>query len=352
MARENLSIHLSERPKGDIIPGGGEGATFEYRVTPAPTEADLKDGEILIESLYLSLDPAMRPWLNDVRSYVPPVQIGELMRGAVAARVLASKSSKAQAGDYVYASSGWTEYAIVPEGKFEPGANFPGLKKPQHLLSALGMTGMTAWVGLETIGNLKAGELVVVSGAAGATGSVAAQIAKIKGCRVVGICGSDEKCKWLTDDLGLDAALNYKADDFKETFKKATDGYIDVYFDNVGGEILDMCLIRAKQNARFIMCGAISGYNATEKRGLQNISVVIAQRIRMEGFIVFDHLAKFPAARKELSQWMEEGKLKTNETIIKGGLKVADKALVDLYKGINSGKLLVEVKSESERSNL
>jgi NADPH-dependent curcumin reductase CurA len=352
MARENLSIHLAARPKGEIIPGGGDGATFEYRVTPAPTEADLKDGEILVESLYLSLDPAMRTWLNDARSYVPPVQIGELMRGGVAARVLASKSSKAKAGDYVYASSGWTEYAIVPESRFEPTSNFPGLQKPQHLLSGLGITGVTAWVGLELIGNLKAGQLVVVSGAAGATGSVAAQIAKIKGCRVVGICGSDDKCKWLTDELGLDVAVNYKAADFKDQFKKATDGYIDVYFDNVGGDILDLCLTRAKQHARFILCGAISGYNATERKGLQNYNNIISQRIRMEGFIVFDHLPLYPQARKELSQWMTEGKLKTSETIIKGGLKAADQGLVDLYKGINSGKLLVEIKPDETRSNL
>lgn len=170
--------------------------------------------------------------VSDARSYVPPVQIGETMRGVCVCRVLASKSKQAQEGDYVAAQCGWVEYAILSEGRFEPAVCYPGLQQPQDMLSALGITSLTAWWGMTQIGDPKPGELVVVSGAAGATGSVAGQIAKIKGARVVGICGSDEKCQWLKEDLGFDVALNYKAGDFKEKFREATKGYIDVYYDN------------------------------------------------------------------------------------------------------------------------
>ncbi|KAF7558849.1 hypothetical protein G7046_g5316 [Stylonectria norvegica] len=344
MARDNLSIVLAERPKADIIPG----ETFNQKTTKAPSPSDLQDGQILVENLYLSLDPAMRGWVNDKRSYLPPVQIGETMRGACACRVLASRSAQAKEGDFVVGFSGWTEFAILPEGRFEPASNYPSVTEPQDLLSALGMTGLTAWWGMTQIGEPKPGELVVVSGAAGATGSVAGQIAKIKGARVVGICGSEDKCKWLTEELGFDVALNYKAADFKETFKEATKDFIDVYYDNVGGEILDMCLLRAKEHARFVECGNVSQYNSPNPQGPKNFSNIVAMRIRCQGFIVFDHADSYPKARKELAQWIAEGKLKKNETIIKGGLKNAEQGLVDLYKGVNTGKLLVEIKSPND----
>lgn len=340
----NLAIHLAKRPTGEIIPG----TTFTHKTTPAPTAADLKDGQILVEVLYLSLDPALRPQLDDRRSYVPPVQIGEVMRGVSASRVIASTSKLAQPGDFVFATTGWTQYKILSDGQFEPASQFPGLRDPQDMLSALGLTSITAWVGMTTIGNPKPGELVVVSGAAGATGSVAGQIAKIKGARVVGLCGSDEKCAWLRDTLGFDVALNYKAADFKEQFKEATKDYIDVYFDNVGGETLDMCLGRAKPHARFVECGVISQYNDANPKGLRNIGQVVTMRIRMEGFIIFDHREQFVEARTELSKWIAEGKLKKSETVLKGGLKAAEQGLIDLYKGINTGKLLVEVKNANE----
>ncbi|QUC20433.1 uncharacterized protein UV8b_04674 [Ustilaginoidea virens] len=343
MKQDNLSIVLAERPTDGIIPG----QTFHQRRTPIPSPADLKDGDVLVENLYLSLDPAMRGWLNDARSYIPPVKLGAVMRGVSAARVLASKSKRASPGDFVSASAGWTEYAILSEDQFEPASSFPGLdpRQPQDILSVLGLTGATAWWGMTQVGDPKPGDLVVVSGAAGATGSVAGQIAKIKGATVVGICGSDTKCSWLVDELGFDAALNYKAADFKERFKRATSNYIDVYFDNVGGEVLDMCLARAKEHARFVMCGGISQYNTSNPVGPKNISKVITMRIKMQGFIVFDHKHRIPEMRKELSQWLAEGKLKKTETIVKGGLAVAEQALVDLYNGANQGKLLVELKS-------
>ncbi|KAJ4269513.1 hypothetical protein NW762_001174 [Fusarium torreyae] len=343
MARENLSVVLAERPTSDIIPN----QTFNQKTAPAPTSADLKDGQILVETLYLSLDPAMRGWLRDARSYLPPVQIGEVMRGSCACRVLASKSKLAKEGDIVAASTGWTEIAIVPEGRFEPASFYPGVQDPKDMLSALGMTSLTAWVGMSKIADPKPGELVVVSGAAGATGSVAGQIAKLKGARVVGIAGGEDKCKWL-EELGFDVALNYKAEDFKQKFNEATKDFIDVYYDNVGGDILDMALMRAKEHARFVECGLVSQYNAAKPTGPRAFSQIVTMRIKMQGFIVLDHVKEWPAARAELAKWIAEGKLKKTETVVEGGLKVAQQALVDLYKGINTGKLIVEIKNPNE----
>ncbi|KAI1196124.1 hypothetical protein F5X97DRAFT_223419 [Nemania serpens] len=345
MARENKTFVLAKRPTEHIVPG----ETFKLKVTPAPTADDLKDGQALIETLYLSLDPAMRGWINDMRSYVTPVAIGEKMRGGVIARVIASKTPAAKEGDFVTASIGWTEVAIVGEKEFQK-YEVPKGGKLTDLLGVLGMTGMTAWTGLHRIGKPKAGETVVVSGAAGATGSVVGQIAKLRGSRVVGIAGSDDKCAWLKSELGFDVALNYKSPTFKEDFAAATPDYIDMYWDNVGGEILELALTRAKKNARFVMCGSISGYNALgrETKGIRNLAIVVSQRIRMEGFIVFDFLEDYPAAREEIGKWLSEGKFKRKETIVKGGLEKAEYAISDLFEGKNTGKLLVEVKSPDE----
>jgi len=344
MARENLTIRLAERPTDEIVPG----TTFAPKREAAPSPDDLKDGEILVEVLYLSLDPSLRGQLNDRRSYVPPVQIGAVMNGASASRVLASKSKLVQPGEYVYAATGWQQYKILKAGTFEPASAYPGLQQPQDMLSAMGLTGVTAWYGVTQIGEPKAGETFVVSGAAGATGSVAGQIAKLKGARVVGIAGSDEKCKWLVDDLGFDAAVNYKAPDWRQKLKEATPNFIDVYYDNVGGEILDAALARAKEHARFVICGVISQYNSSSPAGIKNIHQVVTMRIKMQGFIIFDAQKQYAQARKELGTWLAEGKIKKNETIIKGGLEKAEQGLVDLFRGVNQGKLLVEVKNPNE----
>lgn len=238
MSAQSLSVVLAERPKGPVVPG----KTFHQKTTPAPQASDLKDGEILLETLYLSLDPAMRGWLDDVRSYVPPVAIGETMRGSVVGRVLAAKTPRASAGDIVVASTGWREVAVAGPKEFETiremlgtgtGA-LPSGFKVTDLQGVLGMTGLTAYFGMTTIGKPKAGETVVVSGAAGATGSVAGQMAKIAGARVVGLAGSDDKCRWLEQELGFDVCLNYKAPDFRKKFKEVTPKYVDVYFDNGG----------------------------------------------------------------------------------------------------------------------
>ena len=210
------------------------------------------------------------------------------------------------------------------------------------------MTGLTAYFGILNVGQIKPGDFVVVSGAAGATGSVVGQIAKLKGCTVLGLAGTDDKCEWLVKDLGYDVALNYKDKDFAAKFRAATKGLIDVYFDNVGGEILDLALARAKPHARFVMCGGVSQYNTKDVRGPKNYLMIVSMRIRMEGFIVFDYEKEYSAARKQLLQWLEEGKIKRKETIVKGGLKEAEKALLGLYQGMNTGKLLVEVSPEGK----
>jgi len=345
MSETSQYVVLAERPTDDIIPG----KTFNLKSGPRPTEADLKDGEVLVETLYLSLDPAMRGWINDIRSYLPPVQINEVMRGSSVCRVLASKSSKVVAGEYVTGNTGWREVAVLSEN-FEP-VEIPSNGRVTDALGVLGLTGLTAYFGIIDVGKVKAGDRVVVSGAAGATGSVVCQIAKLKGAEVVGIAGSDDKVQWLKE-LGCDDALNYKDTDFKEKFKAATKNYIDVYFDNVGGEILDMALSRAKEYARFVICGAISQYNTSKPEGLRNYLNIISMRIRMEGFLVFDYVKQHAAARRELADWLAEGKIQRKETIVTGGLAKAEQALVDLYKGINTGKLLVEIKPENASPRL
>ncbi|KAI1261170.1 NAD(P)-binding protein [Xylariaceae sp. FL1019] len=343
MSKNNLTYILNERPEGDIIPG----VTFLPKENPVPKPEDVKDGEVLAETLYLGLEPAMRTWLDETRSYVPPVGLGEVMRGFSAARVLYSKSANAKAGDIIHAPTGWAEYAIMSEKEFEPSAHFPELGHPKDLLVTMGIVGLTAWVGMTLIGKPKPGDTVVISAAAGATGSIAGQLAKIYGARVVGIAGSDDKCRWLKE-LGFDEALNYKDSDFSDKFNKATEKFIDVYFDSVGGEILDLALGQAAQNSRFVMCGQISAYNNPKPYAFKNLNNVILMRCNMQGFIVLDHMEHWGRARKELAGWVKEGKLKTTETIVKGGLKVAEQTLVDLYKGVNHGKLMLEIKNPAE----
>jgi hypothetical protein len=337
------AVHLMKRPEAGIIPG----ETFKLKQHDMPKEEDLKDGEVMLQCLYLSLDPAMRGWISDARSYLPPVAIDAVMRGVCIGKVKASKSSSFPVGSYAMGSVGWTEIAVVPEKQLEK-VEIPDNGQVTDALGVLGMTGLTAYFGLLDIGKVKEGDFVVVSGAAGATGSVVGQIAKLKGAKVLGIAGSDDKCDWLKNELGYDAALNYKDPEFAKKFVDATSQHIDVYFDNVGGEILDLALKQAKEHARFAICGGISQYNTKEPQGPKNYLMIIKMRIRMEGFIVLDYYKQFAEARKDLAQWLSEGKIKRKETIIKGGLANADQALVDLYKGANTGKMLVEITPENK----
>lgn len=270
------------------------------------------------------------------------------MRGITISRVLASKNPSVKTGDLVTAAIGWQEVGIVAPPNFER-VDVPAGGRPVDAIGVLGLTGLTAYFGLSKIGLPQPGETVVVSGAAGATGSVAGQIAKLRGAkRVVGIAGTDEKCRWLTEELGFDAAVNYKSATFAKDLAAATPDFVDVYWDNVGGAVLDAVLPRAAQRARFVMCGSISGYNNPGKGaaggGVRNLWALTAQRVRMEGFIIFDYASEFAAARAEIAQWLAEGKIKRKETVIKGGLQEADKAILKLFDGSNMGKLLVEVK--------
>ncbi|KIW90610.1 uncharacterized protein Z519_08393 [Cladophialophora bantiana CBS 173.52] len=339
------TVVLAKRPKDNVVPG----ETFRLVTNnPIPSAADLKDGEVLFETNYLSIDPAMRGWLNDTRSYIPPVKIGEIMRGGCIGTVKASRNPQFPVGSFATATVGWTEYKICRGNELQR-VVVPRGGKLTDGLSVLGMTGLTAYFGIIDVGKVKAGDFVVVSGAAGATGSVVGQIAKLKGATVLGIAGSEDKCRWLKEELGFDDALNYKDKDFFKKFRVATKDLIDVYFDNVGGEILDMALSRAKEHARFVMCGGISQYNSSKPQGPKNYLMIVSMRIRMEGFIVFDYAKEYPRALRDLAQWLSEGKIKRKETIVKGGLDQAENALRDLYKGVNTGKLLVEVKPVDDK---
>ncbi|KAL1879186.1 hypothetical protein Daus18300_001765 [Diaporthe australafricana] len=347
MAQERESVVFAKRPTGDIVPG----ETFRVESGPAPTEADLKDGEVLFETYYISLDPSMRVWLR--------VQIGEVMRGIGAGRILASKNSALKTGDWATGFCGWKEVAVLGPQHVFPAPLLPGVEKPD-LLGALGMTGLTALLGLNKIGLPKAGELVIVSGAAGATGSIVGQICKLKGCRVVGIAGTDEKCAWLKE-LGFDVALNYKSPEFRGQFLEATKDQIDLYWDNakghtddeaVGGEILDLALGQAKLRGRIVKCGSIGEYNGGSGSGdlMKNLGRMSSMRLRMEGFIVLDFAADFAEAMKQMAIWVSQGQIKSKNTVVKGGLQKAEQALADMFKGINTGKLVVEVKDPDQSS--
>ena len=278
------------------------------------------------------------------------MKINETMRGFALGKVLASQSPKFNVGDYAQGSPGWTELAICKAKDLEPVTIPPG-GQLTDVMGVLGLTGLTAYFGILDVGKVKAGDFVVVSGAAGATGSVVVQIAKLKGARVLGLAGTDDKVSWLKE-LGCDEALNYKSANFFKDFRAATKDLIDVFFDNVGGDILDLALSRAKPHARFVMCGGISQYNAAVQKGPKNYLMIVSMRIRMEGFIVFDYEKEYPKARADLTRWLSEGKLQRKETIVKGGLARAESALAELYQGVNTGKLLVEVKPEKARASL
>ncbi|MET0387215.1 MAG: NADP-dependent oxidoreductase [Polyangiales bacterium] len=333
MPKTNRQFRLAARPHG--LPTRND---WQYIEEP-PREP--KDGEVLVRTHYLSLDPAMRGWMNDARSYIKPVGIGEVMRAGGTGQVEASKHAGFKVGDYVSGSLGIQDYATLPGDQLAV-IDLELATQPVHL-GVLGMSGMTAYFGLLDVGAPKAGETVVVSGAAGAVGTVVGQIAKLKGCRVVGIAGGKTKCDYLVNELGFDAAVDYKTGDVKTQLREHCPKGIDVYFDNVGGDILDTVLTRLAQRARIVICGAISQYNATAAvKGPSNYMSLLVHRARMEGMVVFDYVARFDEARRELSGWIASGKLKSREDIVKG-LETFPESLLKLFKGENTGKLLLQV---------
>jgi NADPH-dependent curcumin reductase CurA len=305
---------------------------------------DPGDNEVLVKALYLSLDPAMRGWMNEGKSYIPPVQIGEVMRAGGVGRVLASKHPSFKEGDHVYGTLGIQEYATLA-GKALSKVDTRVAALPVYL-GTLGAPGMTAYFGLLDIGAPKAGETVVVSGAAGAVGSVVGQIAKIKGCRAVGIAGGKEKCEYLVNQLGFDAAIDYKSDDVKKALRQHCPQGVDVYFDNVGGEILDAVLTQIARHARIVICGAISQYNSTTGvKGPSNYLSLLVNRAKMQGMVVFDYADRYPEAMRDMAGWMAAGKLKSREDIV-SGIETFPETLLKLFKGENLGKLVLKVADE------
>ena len=300
------------------------------------------EGEFLVRNLYLSLDPAMRAWMTDVRSYVPPVQIGEVMRGGTVGRVVESRHPGFDQGELVLGAFGWQDYAVSDGGGMMPVNKVPDGVPPTMPLGVLGLTSLTAYFGLKEIGQPKEGDTVVISGAAGATGSVAGQLAKHWGCRAIGIAGGSEKSEWLTKELGFDEAIDYKSEDVYKRLRELCPKGLDVFFDNVGGEILEAALGNLAMHARVILCGAISNYNAEAPAGPRNYMNLLVRRSRMEGFVVFDYFPRTDEAMAELVPLVTSGKIRYREDI-RDGLEAAPIALCDLYTGAHKGKLLVKI---------
>jgi len=331
---ENTQVRLASRPAG--LP---DDSSWEVTSEPVPEPAE---GQFLLRTEYVSLDPAMRGWMNDARSYVAPVGIGEVMRAGVVGEVLASRNDRFPVGAHVVAMTGVQEYA-VSDGKGVQVVS-PDLAPLPTYLGALGMTGLTAYFGLLEIGKPQPGQTVVVSGAAGATGSVVGQIAKLKGCRVVGIAGGEDKCRTVVGEFGFDACLDYKAGDLKAGLRREAPDRIDVYFDNVGGDVLDTVLPGLARGARVVVCGAISQYNAgAEVRGPANYLSLLVNRASMQGFVVFDYSSRYGEALREMAGWLAEGRLRSKETVVDGGVRAFPQALLKLFRGENTGKLVLRV---------
>jgi NADPH-dependent curcumin reductase len=331
MPQTNRQVRLAARPSG--LPRLADWQ-FTNEAVPAPGA-----GEFVTEISHLSIDPAMRGWMNAGASYVPPVEIGAVMRAGGIGRVTASNNDGFAVGDYVYGTFGVQEYAIS-DGRGVLKLDM-SLAEPTAYLGVLGMTGLTAYFGLLEVGRLKEGDTVVVSGAAGATGSVVGQIAKIKGCQVIGIAGGQEKCRLVTEEFGFDAAIDYRLPHLRRTLRELAPGGVNVYFDNVGGEILDDVLTCLARGARVVICGAVSQYNETQVRGPANYMMLLVARASMTGFLVFDFADRYPEAIAELTGWYRAGRLASRQTLVTGGVEDFPGTLLKLFEGANTGKLIL-----------
>ena len=327
----NHQVRLAARPNG--LPRATD---WSLTAEPVPEPGP---GQFVVAVSYVSIDPAMRGWMNAVRSYVPPVEIGAVMRAGAVGRVIASEHSGFAADDDVYGVFGVQEYT-VSDGRGVTRID-TSLAGPSIYLGALGMPALTAYFGLLDTGRLKEGDTVVVSGAAGAVGSMAGQIAKIKGARVIGIAGGPDKCGALVDDFGFDAAIDYRSGNVRRALREHAPGGVDVYFDNVGGEILDAVLTCLARGARVVICGAISQYNETQVRGPANYMMLLVARASMTGMLVFDYEDQYPQAMAELAGWLREGRIVSREHVVHGGVADFPETLLMLFDGVNTGKLVL-----------
>lgn len=331
---KNQQIQLAARPVGEI-------KLTDFKLCDAPLP-DVGEGQVLVEIHHLAVEPAMKGWIEARVDYVKPVDIGDVMRGSGSGVVIESNNADYPVGTVVSGSFGWQRY-IVTDGRDTAMHKVPEGISQTAALNVLGITGLTAYFGMGEIGKPQAGDTVLISGAAGATGSVAGQLARIAGARVVGIAGGQEKCDWLVNSLGFDAAVDYKGGNTAADIKAACPDGVNVYFDNVGGEILNMALARLAMNARVVLCGGISRYNETGHiPGPSNYFNLVYRRARMEGFIVIDYADRFAEGFKTLAGLMAEGKLQHHETVLEG-FENTPQALINLFRGANLGKQLVAV---------
>jgi NADPH-dependent curcumin reductase CurA len=326
----NKRVVLASRPIGAVTEGN-----FRIEEAPVPKPAE---GEVLVRNLWLSLDPYMRGRMSDAKSYVKGVDIGEVMVGQTVAEVLESRHPKFGVGDTVLTQLGWQTYGVTREAtKIDPSR-----APPSYYLGIVGMPGLTAYFGLKELGQPKAGETVVVSAASGAVGSVVGQLAKLWGARAVGVAGGAEKCRYVKEQLGFDACIDYKSGALREELKAACPKGVDVYFDNVGGDILDTVLARMNLFGRVVVCGTISDYNSTDPYRVRNWRAILVNRLRVQGMIVFDWKDRYGEALKELGSLLAQGRLKYKESVVQG-LENAPRGLMDLLAGKNFGKQLVKL---------
>ena len=332
MADRNRRMVLAERPSGMV-----DESTVRLEEVDVPEPGD---GEMLARVRYVSIDPTIRTWMDDAPGYLPPIQIDEVIRSGGVAEVLASNSERFAPGQLLFGMTGWQDYVVGADGY----QTLPDGVPPTLALSLLGITGMTAYFGMTDVGRVQEGDVVVVSGAAGATGSTAGQIAKILGAKkVIGIAGGPQKCGYIADELGFDETIDYKSENVSARLREAAPDGIDLYFDNVGGEILDACLARLALRGRIVLCGAISGYNDRgAAKGPANYANLIIKRGRMEGFLILDYFDRLREGQAVIAGWLGEGKIKSSEHIVEG-LENAPDALNLLFTGGNTGKVIVKV---------
>lgn len=335
----NHQVRLARRPSGLPTPD-------DFTFTEEPRPALPPPGGLVVKTLLLSIDPAMRGWMNDAKSYLPPVGLGEVMRAGGIGRVIASDSPDFPVGSHVSGGLGAQEYRAFDASSAQRAGLTPvdlTVAPLEKWLNPLGMPGMTAYFGLLDLGQPRPGETVVVSGAAGAVGQAVGQLAKLRGCRTVGIAGGQAKCDFAVGTLGYDACIDYRAGDLKASLTTHCPSGVDVYFDNVGGDILDTVLTRINKRARIVICGAISQYNnTTPVKGPSNYLSLLVNRARMEGFVVLDYAPRFPEAVREMAQWLREGKLVSREDVVEG-LAAFPSALLKLFSGEHFGKLILRV---------